>query len=236
MSEFGTYGLGNLVLPLTSSTSNSLLKDADPVMYYLLDYFEAMLIQHVGARFTAAVTAAGSPISTSVVAMKVPYNPARHMQDPSFKLPLFSIYRTKGTMYEKSRSFAGKKTQIEMLWMLPPLDASQMELLGPIQNAVVSAIHLTGEQGFDPSYLSGASVGQLAGFEAFRFTDYEYALAQGTNMLFETVIIRAELTERETVPAGEFKAYTGTDVEQDLIANVNDTPAGNLNNLVNTSD
>lgn len=76
MLEYAGFRVGNFTSPLTASTTNSLLEDADPALQASLDFYAAVLAIHLGARFDAAVVAAERPeLVGKIVSQKIPYNP-----------------------------------------------------------------------------------------------------------------------------------------------------------------
>ena len=61
------YNTGNpYARPLTSSTANTLLRDADPAVYYALEFFAQVIRTHIGTRLLAEATAAEGYIVAAV--------------------------------------------------------------------------------------------------------------------------------------------------------------------------
>ena len=110
MADFGTFQYGGTAYPLTASTANSLLRDADPSLYYALDYFAAMITQHVGARLIAESAGFSSPITAAVVQV-APMDPAPYLLQQQFKFPLLSVSRSALPSIRSSRGYRGPSVQ-----------------------------------------------------------------------------------------------------------------------------
>src|SRR5579872_7429478 len=101
--ERSTFKWGGVVYPLTSATTNALLQDADPAIFYALDFYASMLQQYLGARWSAECTRANrSDIGANVVQSKVPYDPSDYLTTEQLSFPLLAVYRTRSTEAEQS--------------------------------------------------------------------------------------------------------------------------------------
>jgi hypothetical protein len=231
-NEYGTFATGNVIFPVNPAITNSALQDIDPVIFYLLDFCSGILNIHLGSRWTAECTRAGrTDLAPSIVAMKVPYNPIPYLQDTAFNFPLLALYRAgRGKISERTRFRHRLETRLELLFIMPPITASEAEILTPFQSAVTDVIVDRNEQGWDPAYASGQKAGILAGFDFLRSEDFDYVNIPGpkTNLFMPTVLIGFTVAETKMPVTGEFEPYTGSDVQSDLA-----TTSTNMNALIN---
>src|SRR5688500_18615638 len=82
-----------VTFPLPASIAESLLRDADPAVYYALEYFAQVIATHIGARLIAEATAAGATDITAAVRESMPIDPAQFLAEEHFKFPLLSLHR-----------------------------------------------------------------------------------------------------------------------------------------------
>jgi len=134
------FNVGNVVFPLTSTSGNSLLQDADPLLYYALSYWSTMIGTYDGARLVAAFTAAGvstaSGTITSAVMAAYPYDVGPYMQDTQVVFPCLTAFRKETTTKWITTGFEDDATTLGVQYVLPPLTAAQAELILPILSAV----------------------------------------------------------------------------------------------------
>lgn len=226
--EYGVFKVGNTQYPLDGYTTNSLLKDVDKPVYYLLDYFATSLNTYAGTRWTAEM--ARAKLSTqmpNIVGMKFPNNPFPYLQDTGIKFPLLAIYRTDGKYNEKTISFSRTQTNLEIVWVLPPLTMSQMEIAGPFLEVVEKILFNRSEVPADPNYQSNFNWGEATGFDWIQMTDYTRMMIPHTttNLPMEAVVMKLAMRERDNFNiTGQFETLTGVDTEIDLINNPNDDP------------
>lgn len=217
---YGTFAIGNTVYPLASSTSNSLLFDADKPIYYLLDFFASELNTYAGARWTAEMTRAGL-VSTmpNIVGLKFPNNPFPYLQDTAIKFPLLAIYRVDGVFLEKSISFEREASNLEIAWVLPPLTMSQMEIVGPFLNVVKEIMQNRSEYGFDPNYNNGFNYGQAAGYDWLQMGEYHRMMIPHTktNLPMEANVMALKMRERDNPVTGQFPTLDLVSTEMDLV-------------------
>ncbi len=154
--EYGAFKQGNIRFPLATkvSTNRSNLEDADPVIFHLLEYFEAMIRTHMGERIVEAAAAAGLTNITDCVMGTMPYLPDNFLPLTQFKFPLLAVYRVREEQStEKTTSFSVMNiATIGVDYIFPPMEPAQMEIIWPLFSAVVKVLHNRSEQGFDPSY------------------------------------------------------------------------------------
>lgn len=171
MSDFGTFRYGGTSFPLTAGSGNTLLQDADPIIYHGLQFFAGVLKLHMGARFVAECAAAGATANgatiTSAVAYTTPLDPTPWLLEEHFQFPLLALYRMSGKNSYRTYNWSHQTTKLGIAYVLPPLTAGQAEALAPVLATIPLIIANRTEQGFDPNYLNGAKVwsGAFSGIE-----------------------------------------------------------------------
>lgn len=214
--EDGYFKVGGINSPLTASTANSLLQDADPVIYYMLQYFAGVINLHMGARWNAEVAAAGrSDLNNLTVGHKLPYDPIPYLQENQYKLPLLAAFRKNEVYAELTYSWYNITSTLNILWIMPPLSAGQMERLAPFRSHVARTLMDRTEQGLDTNYNSGQNVWAASGLSKIRAVNCSFGnIPTDTNQFYPTILMEFELTERRmpaTEPGNNFENFTGWD-------------------------
>ena len=233
--ELGTFRIGNTVYPLDGYITNSLLKDADKPLYYLLDFFSSVLNTYAGDRWTNEVARAKLTSQIPrIVGMKFPNNPFPYLQDTGIKFPLLAVYRVEGKMLEKTISFSRTQSNLEVVWVLPPLTMSQMEMIGPFLNSVKEILYNRSEVPADPNYNSKFNWGDAAGFDWLQMTDYTRMMIPHTttNLPMEAIVLKLAIRERDFPVDEQYIEFDGLDTDIDLINNPNDDPPDILEDFV----
>lgn len=240
--EYGTFKHGGVTFPL--GAGSDLLKDADPALYGLLDFFVAMLDRHIGTRFASVAVAAAlkdqaGNVVASPVAGTLPYEPAPFLTGYQLQFPVLAAYRTEDDLsLEKTVQLSTRSTsRMQVDYILPPMDAAQAEAMWPFLKAVVSVLHNRLEQGFDPSYtppFDGASAGdsiwQYTGIEETKMLRARYGAYQPTDgLFFPSVSIELAITELVGTPTDGFDDMTDVLTHLDL-----DDPEGTVSDVVET--
>ena len=241
MADYGQFKFGNTVYPLTVSLANSFLKDANPPIFYGLDYLASMIQTHVGARWDAAVTAAGLPALVGIIKTALPYDPIQDLLTQQVKFPMLALWEKESVTEKKSFSWTHSKKTWNVLFSLPPLTSSQKELLYPVLYAVDAIIRRSIEQGFDPAYNSSQEVWSagFGGLESIQLNKSQFGnlpSIQNDKMFFPTLFLTISANVREEFNTNFLETLAGIDTTQQLdgydfiqtIINVNDaawTPA-----------
>lgn len=211
---YGTFNHGGATYPLTSDLSNTLLRDADPAVYYALEYFEQLIRTHIEPRLLAQVAQCGVSSITKAVAAKIPYDPRPWLQEVQVPLPLLSVYRVASKYGVAASSWMRNQATWQVTYSLPPLTASQMEQIGPVLHAIESVLLNRIENMGDPEYRSGAEVWELAGIEEISLDSASFGtLVAGSNILMPTWIGTLTVRERDMqAPDAAFDgAFSGLD-------------------------
>ena len=216
MADFGTFNYGGTAYPLTASTANSLLRDADPSLYYALDYFAAMITRHVGARLIAETAGFSSPITAAVVQV-APMDPAPYLLQQQFQFPLLVAYRVKETYGRRTVTWQEDVSEWQVAYILPPLTQGQAERIKPILRSVAITIRDRIENQFDPSYSAGLQVWKAAGLEQIDLTEGTYGAYQAidSTLYFPSWTGKLVVKERQK-PETDFQKFSGQDVAIDL--------------------
>ena len=98
MADYGKFKVGNVIYPLTADTTNSLLQDSDPTLFYIIDFIRTVLQTYVGERWKSEIDKinsekGGIPINDGyVVATTYPYDPKRFYLQNKPVFPILAIY------------------------------------------------------------------------------------------------------------------------------------------------
>lgn len=229
MPDFATFQHGAVAYPLPTGTARSLLRDADPPIYFMLDFYAYALTTYMGARLMESVAAIGAPIAQAVE-MKVPYPIEVFEKLEQFKYPLLAIYRMNGKYNYRTKVWEHDVGRFGLSYVLPPMTAAQMENVGPILNSAKTILNYMNDQGWDPAYTPpGGSTGEQAwdahnaGVEEIGIDTWKIGTfpSQG-NLIFPALMIEGVLKERAMLTTKAFSgrsSFTGGDVEIDAVDN-----------------
>lgn len=227
MAEQATFTQGGVTfpLPLGSVSGNTMLRDADPALYYALGYFASVLQTYIGPRLVAdAAGILGGPNALkSAVAYQLPYDPQAYLQEQQLaQFPLLAVWRERGKFKWQSVARDSNEDTWKIVYVLPPLTSSQREKLGPILAAVPKVLLNRIENMRDPGYLAGAEVWKLAGVQEIALVDDSWGSYDlpSSNLVFPAWMGSLYVAERENpMPrAAAGGKWSGIDVEMDLAA------------------
>lgn len=215
---------GGVNFPLTSSTANSLLRDADPAVYYALEFFTQVIKTHIGPRLIAEATAAGATDITTAVAESMPIDPAQFLTEEHFKFPLLALHRESSSFkYLTKRRQAIHK--LKLSYVLPPFRAAQAEKLLPTLHAVGLLLDQKATEGSDASYTPTAPTGTA---DEFVWSGTRAAVARveikdsttgayqiSNDLYFPAIVMSLEMWELADADAdaSAYPAYQGADVD-----------------------
>jgi hypothetical protein len=218
MSENTYFQDGYVESPITSSTANSLLQDADPAIYYMLDYFKAVIELHCQARWNAEVALCNrTDLVNKMVASTFSSDPSFYMTDDQLALPLLAVYRKSAEFEQMTAVFDHTITKAEVLYVLPPLTPAQADRLLPMLKHVVGVIRDRAMEGFDSAYNSGAKVWQLAGIESMSIDNCTFDNMQSADgsIFLPTVTVNMTIKEAKGIVSGNFETLAGIDAQID---------------------
>ena len=220
MADYSSFKYGGATYPLVSPGSNSLLLDGDSALFYTLDYLQSVLTTYIGPRLVAEA-AKSPPITqiTQVIGQLVPYDPAPFLVQLQEGFPILAVYRVRDTLFEdRTIAWPHRVGEWAIQYILPVLNAGQMERIWPILKTVGDVIHNRIETMFDPSYQSGARPWALAGLESIKLVSAEFGRYEGGDALvFPTWKAKLEVKERVGFAGlAELGLLTGIDPSTDL--------------------
>jgi hypothetical protein len=217
MADYDAFQHGGVVYPLTASTTNTLLKDADPALHKALDYLAAMLHYHVGARLQAQAALEGLAI-TNAVRQQLHVEPAPFLYADQLTFPTLAIYRKSEEYEEKTISYEHDTSEWEFAYLLPPLTPLQITKLQPILRSAAQAIRHAVHQGWHPSYNSGEKVWSTAGIQTIRVTGVKYGgyePLQEIPTYYRAIVGTMSVIERTMPYEQGFDVFNGADVVVD---------------------
>ena len=231
---FGEFGVGGAVFPLVSPGTNTALQDADPTLYYALDFWAAMLRQHIGARLLSVVAQLDSSLvpwtnstgAPDIVRQQYPYDVGPYLTELQAQMPLLACWRGAATYNKLTASYYDDNCKFTLAYILPPLHASQAEQIIPFLRAAEAVLRNRTVQAWDPSYTPpGGSLGDqfdsaaYAHIEEIGFLDGAHgSMPASGNLMFPALIMHGFVIERDNAVDGQFPSFSGGDLEVDLVS------------------
>jgi hypothetical protein len=222
MSDYGRFKRGGKTYPLATGTGHSALRDADPFVFYALEFFAKVIETHVGARLMEA--AAQTTAITAPVVMTVPFDPFPQLLSAHFKFPLLAVYRLGGKLEPATGGQRRDESKFELLYILPPLTAAKAEQVAPLLIAVRDVIDDRADLGKDPTYTpTGGTVADTvwvayAGAERVQMSEYEVGALDGPgkDLFFYALRMEGLVREKADIASDTFEDLAGTDAAVDL--------------------
>ncbi|HEY2516952.1 MAG TPA: hypothetical protein VGI39_39040 [Polyangiaceae bacterium] len=206
--SYGTWQWGGVTFPLSTTSGNTLLRDADPSLNFALDYYAWMIGQYVGARMMQVVAALNlSAEIPAAVHEQIPYDPAEHLTKAQMRLPLFALWRMKSDSEQITVVHARDAVTWRCAYILPPLTAAQEEDLGPILRAIEIVLQHATQLGWDPAYTPpGGTKGDqvwskaYANLDRIDFVGAEYGkiAGWGDELWLPSIVATIRVKERGT--------------------------------------
>jgi len=218
VAQYGTFAHGATVFPISTSAANSFLKDADPSVYWCLDFFEFVIEHYIGDRLVSEAMACGAPIDRAV-AYALPDNPAAYLTEEQARFPLLAIDRVRDAVQDRTVTWRESKNEWKLYYVLPPLSPGQRERIKPSLRAIARIIDARLESMSDPAYRSGARVfgAGYANLEKIGLVSVDYGeWDAGAGLTFPSVTLTLEVAERDMPVAGAFESLTETFFDQSL--------------------
>lgn len=223
MAEKETFQHGAVVFPLASPATRESLRDADPALFFTLDFLAFAIVKYMGARFVEEATAAQVGLVAGAVGTTVSFDPVPFLATTQFRFPLLAMYRRDEELRDRSAAYRSGKVLCDVLYVMPPLTAGQAQRMVPLLNAVKGIVDHAIEQGFDPTYappdgVAGDSM-RAAGFanlEAIEVKTATHVSLPGvqSDIYFPAIALEVEIAERASVGdvPGAFPNLAGTDI------------------------
>ena len=243
MSEDGYFQIGNVLSPITSSLSNSSLKDVDPVLYYIIKYFAGIIQLHVGPRFDAECASIGrTDLVGHSVAQVVPFDPLPLSNEDQYKFPLLCVYRKHEDYTMKSSTWYSIKSELEVLYILPPLTSDQGRKLYPLLTHVARVFVDRTMNGFDDGFNNSEQVWQEAGLDQIGMESTAYGKFPGlndnaknekSNIFFPGISATLLCSERRMPALVNYSDFNGFD---GYVSNTNTIDPANPISMVNVME
>ena len=176
------FKYGNVISPLTSSDAYSSLYYLDPVLYNLQKYILGILDIHCKSRWNLVCNNIGrTDLLNKVVNQCIPYDPFPFATDTQYKFPLVCIYRTDESYEWHSSCYDKINSNFHILYILPPLDASQCEIIHPFLTHVNRVVVNRVKEGSDEQFNSQEQVWINSGLKRIGVESCEYAKIPALN-------------------------------------------------------
>ncbi len=211
---------GGVTYPVTDSTTNTLLRDADPAIHYACELFASALNTYVGPRLLAQ--AALEDINfPSAVEKVLHFEPTPFLLSDQMVFPLFCLYRSEETWVELNAAALRSASVWEWAYVLPPFTPRQIEQLSPILRSVGVVISTVANQSCDPAYENGKTLRELSGIQKMQAQSVKYggfeAVDGQLDKWWRAVTGRLLVMERDELADGALKAYEGATVNIDSV-------------------
>lgn len=221
MADFASFKHGGTQYPLTTGSPNPILRDVDPTLFYMLEYYSSVIQTHIGAKLAEQASGlnyleSGAP----AVGQVFPYDPEPWLTENQFKWPLLAGYRkTLAYRYAGTRKVA--VLQLEVAYVMKPVTVDEAERFVPFLHAIAAVVDNRTEQGFDPAYTPSTPTGTAgepvwsaarAGLARVEMKAAAFGGYQPTKDLhFPAVIMAIEAEERSEAVLGELGPFAGID-------------------------
>lgn len=220
------FKIGGVVYPLTADTTNSLLRDGDPALYYALDMFQTVIAEYVGDRILAQAALNGFNFQRAV-GKAIHYEPSPFLQNHDMVFPLFALYRSEESCAEFTASFDKFSAVWCWAYVMPPMTPRQIEQLDPVLHSVASIVSCFAQQSFDPSWQGGKTLRDLSGIQKMdpgpvKYLDIEM-LDGGQNQWWRAVSGKILVKERTDIVLDDLDVFEGANIAVDL-----DAPEGKV--------
>jgi hypothetical protein len=221
--ETGAFRFGGTNYPLTASTANSLLRDADPALYWAIEFWKSVLNTHLSARLVAEAVLCEAPI-TAAVKSTANYDPGPFLlEHAQLTPPVLAVYRVSDAYKERTVTWDHVESTWEIAYVLPSFQHyGGFERIKPIQHSVGHVLRERTSMGWDPSFQSGAKIfgPSYANVETIDVMGARYGRYEdGQGMYYETVIFTALVRERVMPPvAGTYDNLSDVEVNIDNVA------------------
>lgn len=209
------FARGGTSFPLVAGPGRDILRDADPTIYWALDFFAEMLRIHLGERWSFVADArTPSPIGSTS-----PYDPLPFLsQNTGARFPMLSVYRTRSQPGQKTVSKRRTTSTLMVTYVLPPVTAAQAEKLTPMLHAASAVLDYAAESGSDEEYQPpGGALGDSifvmgrCPIEDMVFTSFEHGMISGIgDMPFPALRGTLTVTEMVTPDTSGLDDYEGS--------------------------
>ena len=217
MTDWSSFKHGAVTYPLTASTANPLLQDADPSLYQASAFLVAMVEYFVAARFKAQAALVGLAPPTAIRRV-INEDPSPFLTADQSQYPLFALYRDSETQNEHTVEWEKSIAQWKFAYVLGALNPRQQDQLNPILHSVARVIGRAVSKGWHPSYQGGAPIWTQAGIQRAWLGTVNYSGFERVDTLndyYRAVTGSITVWERDFPVPGDFQAFGGADIAID---------------------
>lgn len=215
--ERGAFQFGVATFPITDSTDNSLLEDADPAIFHALALLSSAFSTYFGARLLSQAALNNYRLPSAVV-MTAAFDPTPYLLADQFKFPLFCLYRQKDVWDEQTITADRSTSTWQFAYVLPPLTPVQARELQPILRSASVTLRRVLHMGWDPAFRSGQDVWATAGIQKARLIDATYGGYERIDVLdqfYRALTGTITVLERERPLLTAFDDFDGADIAID---------------------
>lgn len=232
----GYFAIGNSVYPSQLNIGQTPLQQLNPQLYYTMDFFANCLRFDIGGVWSQTVAGLqsqglGKDFLTNICSPTyVGYDPMPFLIESNYEFPLLAIYPVEGKTTELSRTAHVKSVgQYEILFILPAVNADEMEYVAPFLLASRDVIWRRGEWMFHPLYNGGQNIGPLTGFSKAGIHGWKVCnIPAKTNLQMPTLVLNYEMYETDKDVQGLYPNTNGLDTH----INLQNTNATTIDNFV----
>lgn len=219
MQENAIFRIGDVQSPLPETGAHDLpLSDLDPVLDAIIQFFPFVINLHCRERWNAEVIKCGlEKFVNRVVAQAIPYDPLPLAQTDLWKFPLFAAYPVSSTYQTITTGNYVVEREIELVYILPPLQSSQAERILPflthIERIIAQRLHDGYEATFAPE-----SVWATSGVSRIDLQSSSYGKIPRleTNAFYPALSISIKATERNEFVRDNYQEFEGVDASIDV--------------------
>lgn len=219
MSDQKKWKHGSVEFPLETATTNSLLRDVDPALYYALQLFEHAIGTYVGERLLAQFALHGFDFPSAVV-KTLAYEPSPFLLADQMEFPLLCVYRSAEEFNPRVVHLPETTATWEWAYILPPLGTAETEALHPILRAVAIVMREFAARSWDPGYEDGRTLRDLSGIRGMLPGPVRYGNFEAVDKLdkfWRAVTGKLFVTERDDVVASAFETFDGANINIDHV-------------------
>lgn len=211
---------GGVTYPITASTANTLIEDADPALYFASQLFTFALKRYVGPRLIAEAKKIDGLRIPSAVESTIEYEPSPFVLGEQIEFPIFCLYRVEDEWSRVSASHVKSVSTWEWAYVLPPLTPRGIKAVQPILRSVAATIAALTFASFDPDFEGGATLRDLSGLMSIkpgpaRYGDFE-RLEGEAQKWWRAVTGQLIVEERNDFVLEDEEMFDGADITIDL--------------------
>jgi len=198
-----SFSHGAVKFPLLVGTGQTLLRQVDPTIFFLIDFFRWAIRHYAGEKFVSAAQNAGLTDIDDAVRATSAMDPVPYLLQSHMRFPFLAVYRTDAEFEERTMTRRQDASTIVVAYVLPPMVPSQAEQVAPITKAIASIIDRMVVSLGDPLYAPpGFSMGDsIARTEITGLSDLDVVRSDfgswpgGKDLYFPAVVLTLSAVE-----------------------------------------